>query len=67
MTQKVVDTTLEEYLNNAAPTVTDFKLGLKTNIKGKTEFYIHPFNKNGKTLDFKVSGNSVKCTSVKSL
>jgi CHASE1-domain containing sensor protein len=58
------DTTFEEYFQEnirSNPTMTEYRLVVQEVGKNKIKIYIHPFNKNGKSLDFEVSSNSLKC------
>lgn len=58
-------TTFQQYLEaNTNHDGCEFRLVVK-NCPDETtrpEFYIHPLNRDGDTLDYKVSGNSLECT-----
>jgi len=51
---------LQQYLEeNFRNRKIDFSLRISHSEDGNIQFYIHPQNENGETLDFKVIGNSV--------
>ncbi len=59
-------TTLEDYLKANIKEGCEFRLVIKNSVDGNVEtpeFYIHPLNRNGDTLDYKVSGNVLECVS----
>lgn len=52
--------TLEDYLeNNHTEGIIDHVLRAELNGEGKITFYIHPQGRDGETLDFEVTGNSL--------
>ncbi len=59
-----VTTTLEEYFRQHEKIASDFMLR-PTWVNGQLQFYIHPYNVNGETLDYKVNGNTVECVTRK--
>lgn len=50
----------EDFLKQS-PTTIEYRLVVKNSTGGKIEFYIHPFNRNGKSLDFEVKENKIRC------
>lgn len=63
MEERLVTLTFEEYLKTNSKEGCEFRLVLKNSDAENLEFYIHPLNRNGDTLDYKVSDNSLKCVS----
>lgn len=59
-------TTLEDYLKANIKEGCEFRLVIKNSIDGNMEtpeFYIHPMNRNGDTLDYRVTANGLECVS----
>jgi hypothetical protein len=53
--------TLEEYfLDNFKNNIIDFSLRATPNLHGGFDFYIHPANVSGDTLDFIVKNNQLR-------
>jgi hypothetical protein len=57
---KSVKTSFEEFLKSQ-PRCVEYRLVVTKNTKNETEFYLHPFNQNGETLDFSVKGDNLTC------
>jgi len=64
---KTVTTSFEEYFKSQPAGTTQFRLVVTKSGKNGVNFYIHPFNKNGKTLDYSVDGNRLKCITQKAI
>lgn len=58
-----IKTTFEDYLRSEIPTaIKDFRIRA-TVVNNQVQFYIHPQDVNGETLDYLVVGNSLECIS----
>jgi hypothetical protein len=55
-----IETTFEEYLRSQYSKAIDFHIRAEVNEQG-VEFYIHPQDVNGDTLDYRVNGNTLEC------
>jgi hypothetical protein len=59
----LADDTLETYLDESLPSgYGEFRLVANRNPDKTIKFYIHPLNKDGKTRDFAVDGDKIRCT-----